>query len=84
MLRTDDTDLTAEQVRAWAVAVGTSGGMAIVSDDLALLGADARRLLDEVLALGRAADDEARTGPPPRCEDLLDSATPTRLTAARR
>ena len=82
MLRTADTELTPEQVRGWALTVGASGGMALVSDDLALLDADARRLLDEVLALGRAADEEARTGPPPRCDDLLDRATPTMLTAA--
>ncbi len=84
MLRTADTELTPEQVRAWALTVGASGGMALVSDDLALLDADARRLLDEVLALGRAADEAARTGPPPRCDDLLDAATPTRLAAGRR
>jgi alpha-galactosidase len=82
MLRTAHTELTPEAVRAWALAVGMSGGMAIVSDDLALLDGDARRLLDEVLALGRAADDESRTGPPPRCDDLLDAATPSRLIAA--
>jgi alpha-galactosidase len=82
MLRTADTDLTPAAVRAWALAVGMSGGMALVSDDLALLDGDARRLLDEVLDLGRAADEEARTGPPPRCADLLDTATPTTLTAA--
>jgi hypothetical protein len=34
------------------------------------------------MTLGRAADDEARTGPPPRCDDLLDAATPGRLSAA--
>ena len=43
-------------MRAWALAVGVSGGMALVSDDLSLLGADARALLDEVVALGREAD----------------------------
>jgi len=82
MLRTADTELSAEAVRAWALAVGASGGMALVSDDLALLDGDARRLLDEVLAVGRAVDAEARAGLPPRCEDLMDAATPGRLTAA--
>jgi alpha-galactosidase len=82
MLRTAETELSPEAVRAWALAVGMSGGMAIVSDDLALLDGDARRLLDEVIDLGRAADDEARTGAPPRCDDLLDAATPRLLTAA--
>jgi hypothetical protein len=32
------------------------GGIVLVSDDLALLGPDARVLLDEVLARGREAD----------------------------
>jgi alpha-galactosidase len=82
MLRTSETSLSPEAARAWAVAVGVSGGMALVSDDLALLDADARRLLDEVLDLGRASDAEARDGSPPRCLDLLDTPTPVRLTAA--
>jgi alpha-galactosidase len=82
MLRTADTDLTPDQVEAWADAVGVSGGMALVSDDLALLDANARRLLGEVLVVGRAADEEARSGLPARCDDLLDNATPTTLRAA--
>ena len=44
------------EVRRWAIAVGESGGMALVSDDLSLLGTDERSLLDEVIALGRAND----------------------------
>lgn len=82
MLRTADTDLTREAVRAWALAVGQSGGMALVSDDLALLDAEARGLLSEVIDLGLRADRAARTGPPPRCDDLLDAVTPASLTAA--
>ena len=82
MLRTADTELTPRAAEAWALAVGTSGGMALVSDDLALLDAGARRLLSEVIDLGLAADRAARTGPPPRCDDLLDATTPTTLTAA--
>ena len=76
MLRTERTKLDREQMRAWALAVGVSGGMALVSDDLALLGPDARALLDEVIALGREADGGAH---PPRCTDLLDADPPTRL-----
>jgi alpha-galactosidase len=79
MLRTEQTQLSDEQVQAWALAVGMSGGMAIVSDDLALLDPPARRLLDEVLALGQASDAAAS---PPRCADLLDSDPPTRLVGA--
>jgi len=82
MLRTAHTDLTADQVRAWALAVAASGGMALVSDDLALLGGDARSLLDEVLTVGRAVDAEAVAAGPPRCEDLLDADPPTRLLTA--
>lgn len=85
MLRTEHTRLDPEQVRAWALAVGVSGGMALVSDDLALLDADARALLDEVLELGRESDDESRRpgGAPARCLDLLDADPPTRLTTGR-
>lgn len=59
MLRTTETELTARQVTAWARAVGESGGMALVSDDLSLLGPDSRALLDEVIATGRASDAAA-------------------------
>lgn len=45
--------------------------MAIVSDDLALLGPADRALLDEALALGRAADAAAAAGSTARCDDLL-------------
>ena len=79
MLRAERTTLQPEQMRAWALAVGVSGGMALVSDDLALLGPDARALLDEVVALGREADAGAH---PPRCGDLLDADPPRRLATA--
>ncbi len=79
MLRTERTRLEPEQMRAWALAVGVSGGLALVSDDLSLLGADARALLDEVVALGRETDAGAH---PPRCPDLLEHDPPTRLVTA--
>ena len=82
MLRTSETHLEPEQVRAWALAVGVSGGMALVSDDLALLGADERALLDEVLALGREVDAAAIAGNPPCSPDLLDADIPTTLRGA--
>ena len=66
MLRTTDTRLTAGEVRSWADTVAESGGMAIVSDDLALLGRAERALLDEVVTRGREVDSAARTGPAPR------------------
>ena len=79
MLRTERTDLEPEQLRAWALAVGASGGMALVSDDLSLLGPDAHELLEEVIALGRQVDALPH---PPRCPDLLDADPPTRLVVA--
>jgi hypothetical protein len=81
MLRTEDTALGEEQARTWARAVAVSGGLALISDDLALLDRDARRLLDEVLDVGRAVDAAARAGVTPRCPDLLDTSTPTTIVA---
>lgn len=82
MLRTAETGLDPAAARTWAHAVGVSGGMVLVSDDLSLLGADQRALLDETTALGRAADAEAVSGRPARCTDLLESSPPTTLEAA--
>jgi alpha-galactosidase len=82
MLRQSETEMTPEAVRSWAHAVAVSGGMALVSDDLSLLDADARLLLDEVVALGRTADDEAIAGRPARCPDLMSHAVPRDLIAA--
>ena len=79
MLRTTDTGLDETAARTWALAVGVSGGMALVSDDLSLLDGRARRLLDEVVTLGRAADAGAVAGDGARCDDLLEPSTPTRL-----
>ncbi len=56
MLRTRQTSLSEEHVRRWALAVGESGGMALVSDDLSLLGTTERSLFDEIIMLGRARD----------------------------
>jgi alpha-galactosidase len=82
MLRTSRTEMSPDAARAWALAVGVSGGMALVSDDLAFLDGAAHALLDEVLELGRTSDLEAQDGAPARCDDLLDAATPGRLSAA--
>jgi len=81
MLRATETELSPEAARTWAHAVGVSGGMALVSDDLALLDDAARALLDETIAIGRASDDAVRAGgPAPRSDDLLDAAIPTHFT----
>jgi alpha-galactosidase len=82
MLRTTDTDLSVDAARAWAYAVGVSGGLAIVSDDLARLGPDAHALLDEVLTIGRASDAAAIASHAPRCDDVLDPDGPRRLSGA--
>ncbi|MBV6510218.1 MAG: hypothetical protein JJLCMIEE_03349 [Acidimicrobiales bacterium] len=79
MLRTDQTELVPAAARAWAHAVAVSGGMALVSDDLSLLGDAARLVLEEVVETGRQVDASARTGPAPACPDLLDRRTPERL-----
>jgi alpha-galactosidase len=79
MLRTTDTQLGEAAARTWARAVGVSGGLALVSDDLSLLDAGSRRLLDEVISLGRAADDGVRDGVGARCPDLMEPSAPGRL-----
>lgn len=71
LLRTERTRLTPAAIRTWADVVATSGGMALVSDDLRLLGAEARALLDDVVERGRASDERARRGSPARCLDLM-------------
>jgi len=73
MLRHIDTRMGADAVAAWARAVGVSGGMALVSDDLAGLDDGARGLLDEVLELGRAGDGGGVAGPP-QPEHLVEQA----------
>ena len=60
MLRTSATELSHAQIKEWALAVARSGGMAIVSDDLAIVDDAGRRLFDEVVAVGQAADDRYR------------------------
>jgi alpha-galactosidase len=82
LLRPTDTALAPQAARGWARAVGLSGGSALVSDDLALLGAPERALLDEAVALGRASDAAARAGGHVEVPDLLDAREPTVLEAA--
>ena len=76
MLRTVDTQLTSAEAEAWARTVGRSGGLVLVSDDLARLGLRERGLLDDVVALGRAADASACSGRPPRAEGLFETDGP--------
>jgi alpha-galactosidase len=80
MLRTDATDLDPLAARTWATTVGLSGGLALVSDALALLGPAQRRLLDEVIELGRRSDAQALAGVTAHPDDLLRHRDPRELT----
>jgi alpha-galactosidase len=82
MLRTSETALTPEAIEVWCRTVAGSGGLALVSDDLALLDRKARALLDAAVTLGRHVDEEARAGSGPRCADILDPDGPTTLQSA--
>jgi alpha-galactosidase len=82
MLRSVATQLPPTFAESWARTVGDSGGLVLVSDDLALLDTGARRLLDEVVARGRASDDAARRGLSPRCGGLLEANDPTGILTA--
>jgi alpha-galactosidase len=84
MLRQSETAMSAHAVQTWAHGVAVSGGMALVSDDLALLDAAARDLLDEVIEIGRASDAAAIAGSPARCDDLMHHAVPHEISAAGR
>ena len=82
MLRAEQTDLSADAARTWAQAVGVSGGMVLVSDDLALLGDAAHVLLDEAISLSRQADEAARRGQVATAPGLLETPEPTTLRSA--
>jgi len=82
MLRTTSTELDPAAAATWAHCVALSGGVVMVSDDLELLGSEARARLDEVVAIGRASDEAARRGHPPTSPDLLVHDVPTTLTTA--
>ena len=79
MLRSEQTDLSIAAAQTWARAVGVSGGMVLVSDDLALLGDSARSLLNESIELSRRADLAAQAGDVASAPDLLDGVEPTKL-----
>jgi alpha-galactosidase len=79
MLRTTDTRLTRRHIETWTDVVARTGGMALLSDDLALLDASARRMLHDAIETGRAVDAQAITGAAPSCPDVVDHWLPTQL-----
>lgn len=79
MLRKTETRMSPEQINAWARAVAVSGGMAIASDDLSLLGPEERKQLDEVIEIGRRSDQLAISSHPARCPDLMEARLPKQL-----
>lgn len=62
MLRAEKTQLTSDEAAQWAQVVAYSGGMALVSDDLALLDERAKELLRETIELGRQSDAATQAG----------------------
>ncbi len=75
MVRARDTDLTGDEIRSLAGAIGASGGMVVVSDDVAELGPEELALLRETLALAREVDAGGVQGTA-RALALLDGETP--------
>ncbi len=56
MARSRDTRLASEERHALAVAIASSGGMTLFSDDVASLGVEERSLVRDTLALARRID----------------------------
>ena len=82
MLRREGTELDDAAARAWGETVACSGGLVLVSDDLARLGAAERRELAVITERGRAADAGSLAGQTPRCVGLLDPAGPSGLAGS--
>jgi 2-hydroxy-3-keto-5-methylthiopentenyl-1-phosphate phosphatase len=62
LARSKDSRLTRDEVRALAIAIAVTGGMAIVSDDVPALSDDERALVRETLALAREVDEAGQAG----------------------
>jgi alpha-galactosidase len=59
MLRTRDTQLNAEERAALAATIASSGGMLLISDDMALVDDEAAALYRDVARVGAAVDSRA-------------------------
>lgn len=73
MLRARETKLTANERGALAATIAGSGGMLLVSDDMALVGDDERKLYRAAAALG-AEIDSGSADAPVLAADLMTTA----------
>lgn len=80
LLRHRQTDLSRDEVRTLAAAVAASGGMVLISDDIAALDADETALFRQVEALAREVDAASGTGTA-RAVGLLGAGGPEGLVA---
>jgi alpha-galactosidase len=69
MLRATETQLTQDERHALAATIAASGGMLLISDDMALVDEDAAALYRAVASIGARADSDA----------ALDAVLPTDL-----
>ena len=74
MLRARETKLTADERGALAATIAGSGGMLLVSDDMALVGDDERRIYRAAAALG-AEIDSGSADAPVLAADLMTTAS---------
>ncbi len=72
LLTRPDTKLTVDEVRSWATLIYMSGGMLLISDDMARLPAERLTIFEKLLPL---------QGARPRVLDGLDRGMPERLRA---
>jgi alpha-galactosidase len=73
MLRARETKLTADERGALAATIAGSGGMLLVSDDIALVGDDERKIYRAAAALG-AEIDSGSADAPVLAADLMTTA----------
>jgi len=73
MLRAKETKLSAEERGALAAVIAGSGGMLLISDDMALLGADEAGIYRAAAELGAEIDSES-AGSPVMAADLMTTA----------
>src|SRR5262245_5147095 len=80
LARSRDTRLAPEERRTLAAAIAGSGGLALLSDDVAALGAEERSLVRETLAVARRVDALGIPGGA-RALEILDGEAASGLVA---